>query len=78
MLNLLTVTNIFYHLSEILFITKKVYHRATHYDLTGSVQIMSFFDKRCDDFEKYLLEKGYSEKMVRNYFKLDQFPEMQF
>ena len=23
-----------------------------------------FFDKRCNDFEKYLLERGYSEKMV--------------
>ena len=25
---------------------------------------MSFFDKRCNDLEKYLLERGYSEKMV--------------
>ena len=24
-----------------------------------------FFDKRCNDLEKYLLERGYSEKMVR-------------
>ena len=24
-----------------------------------------FFDKRCNDLEKYLLEKDYSEKMVR-------------
>ena len=23
------------------------------------------FDKRCNDIEKYLLERGYSEKMVR-------------
>ena len=30
MLNLLTVTNIFYHLSAILFIAKRVYHTARH------------------------------------------------
>ena len=24
-----------------------------------------FFDKRCNDLDKYLLERGYSEKMVR-------------
>ena len=24
-----------------------------------------FFDKRCNDLQKYLLERGYSEKMVR-------------
>ena len=51
-LNLLTVSNIFYHLSAILFIAKTVCHN-------------EFFDKRCNDLEKYLLEKSYSEKMVR-------------
>ena len=24
-----------------------------------------FFDKRCNDLEKYLLERGYSQKMIR-------------
>ena len=51
-LNLLTVSNIFYHLPAILFIAKTVCHN-------------EFFDKRCNDIEKYLLEKSYSEKMVR-------------
>ena len=37
-----------------------------------------FFDKRCNDLEKYLLERGYSEKMVRKYFELEPFPEMHF
>ena len=26
---------------------------------------MFFFDKRCNDLEKYLLEREYSEKMLR-------------
>ena len=26
---------------------------------------MSFFDKRCNDLEKYLVERGCSERMVR-------------
>ena len=25
----------------------------------------NFFDKRCNDLEKYLLERGYSEKTIR-------------
>ena len=34
-----------------------------------------FFDKRCNGLEKYLLEKGYSEKVIRRkYFELELFP----
>ena len=39
MLNVQTVTNIFYRLPVILFIAKRAYHTARH--LTESVQIMS-------------------------------------
>ena len=38
-----------------------------------------FFDKRCNVLQKYLLERGYSEKLyVRKYFELELFPEMHF
>ena len=50
MLNLLTVTNIFYRLPAIL---NRIFSNN------------DFFDKRCNDLEKYLSERGYREKMVR-------------
>ena len=30
-----------------------------------ALRLNEFFDERCNDLEKYLLERGYSEKMVR-------------
>ena len=43
---------------------------------------MTFFDKSCNDLEKYLLERACSEKMLRKeilkYFELELFPEMHF
>ena len=38
-----------------------------------------FFDKRCNDLEKYLLERRYSEKMVhKEILELELFPQMHF
>ena len=38
-----------------------------------------FFDKRCNDLEKYLLERATVRKWyVRKYFELELFPEMPF
>ena len=38
-----------------------------------------FFDKRCNDLEKYLLEGATVRKWyVRKYFELELFPEMHF
>ena len=51
MLNLLTVTNIFCRFSVILFIAKMVYQIG-----------IELCDKRCNDLEKCLLERGYGEK----------------
>ena len=61
MLNLLTVTNIFCRLPVILFIASK---KGMPHSQTVRLNRI-FFDETCSDLEKYLLERGYSEKMVR-------------
>ena len=65
MLNLRTVTNIFCRLPVILIIPKKgiLYSQALRLNRICSKN--EFFDKRCNDLEKHLLEGGYSDKMVR-------------
>ena len=63
MLNLLTVTSIFYRLPAILFIAKRVTIQPAR--LNRMCSNNEFFDKRCNGLEKYLLERGYIEKMVR-------------
>ena len=55
---------IFYRLPAILFIAKKgiPYSQALRLDWICSNN--EFFDKICNGLEKYLLERGYSEKIV--------------
>ena len=65
MLNLRTVTNIFCRLPVILIIPKKGILYSQDLRLNRICSNNEFFDKRCNDLEKHLLERGCSDKMVR-------------
>ena len=71
MLNLLTVTNIFCQLSTVLFIAKVIpYGQALRFNRVCPEN--EFFDKRCNELQKYLSTRGYSDKMVRKELELLQ------
>ena len=67
MLNLLTVTNIFCRLTPTShpFYCKMGIPYSQTLRLNRICSNIEFFDKRCNGLEKYLLERGYSEKVVR-------------
>ena len=65
MLNLWAVTNIFCRLLCHPFYSKKVIPYSQALRLNRICSNNKFFDKRSNNLEEYLLERGYSEKMVR-------------
>ena len=65
MLNLLTVNPYLLSSSCHPFYCKKCIPYSQALRLNRIFSNNEFFDKRCNDLAKYLLEKDYSEKMVR-------------
>ena len=65
MLNLWAVTNIFCRLLCHPFYSKKVIPYSQAIRLNRICSNNKLFDKRSNNLEEYLLERGYSEKMVR-------------
>ena len=66
MLNLITVTDIFCCLHFIPFIAKRLAKPYSQVRMFNRICLNNeLFGSRYNDLEKHLLEKGYSEKMVR-------------
>ena len=65
MSSLQIVTNTFILPRVTFTIVRKAFHTVKHYALTEFVLRIIFFDIYCNNLEKWLSERAYSEKLVR-------------
>ena len=65
MLSLQIVANIFILPRVILTIVRKAFRIVKYYTLTEFAPRIFFFDIHCNNFKKWLGERGYSERLVR-------------
>ena len=61
-----TRTNIYTHLRAMFFIQKKAIPYSQALRLNRICSDNETFDKRCNQLEEWLLDRGYSSKLVRN------------